>query len=61
VDTHAILDGKDFNFKLRPRDIIYVNSRPLIKLEEAADLAATAFIQSIITSWVGVDVVKPIQ
>jgi protein involved in polysaccharide export with SLBB domain/capsular polysaccharide biosynthesis protein len=61
VDTHAILDGKDFNFKLRPRDIIYVNSRPLIKVEEAADLAATAFIQSIITSWVGVDVVKPIQ
>ncbi len=61
VDTHAILDGKDFDFKLRPRDIIYVNSRPLIKLEEAADLAATAFIQSLITSWVGVDVVKPIQ
>ena len=61
VDTHAILDGKAFDFKLRPRDIIYVNSRPLIKLEEAADLAATAFIQSLITSWVGVDVVKPIQ
>ena len=61
VDTHAIVDGKAFDFKLRPRDIIYVNSRPLIKLEEAADLAATAFIQSIITSWVGVDVVKPIQ
>ena len=61
VDTHAILNGTGLNFKLRPRDIIYVNSRPLIKVEEAADLAATAFIQSIITSWVGVDVVKPIQ
>lgn len=61
VDTHAIVDGKGFDFKLRPRDIIYVNSRPLIKVEEAADLAATAFIQSMITSWVGVDVVKPIQ
>jgi hypothetical protein len=48
------------NFKLKPKDIIYVNSRPLIKVEEAADLAATAFIQSIITSAVGVDVVKPI-
>lgn len=60
VDTHAILDGKDLNFKLRPRDIIYVNSRPFIKVEEAADLAATAFVQSIIASWVGVDVVKPI-
>ncbi len=61
VDTHAILDAKALNFRLRPRDIIYVNSRPFIKVEEAADLAATAFIQSIITSWVGVDVVKPLQ
>lgn len=59
VDTHAILDAKAPNFKLKPHDIIFVNSRPFIKVEEAADLAATAFIQSIITSWVGVDVVKP--
>jgi protein involved in polysaccharide export with SLBB domain/capsular polysaccharide biosynthesis protein len=61
VDTHAILDGKALDFRLQPRDIIYVNSRPFIKVEEAADLAATAFIQSLISSWVGVDVVKPIQ
>jgi protein involved in polysaccharide export with SLBB domain len=61
VDTHAILDGKALGFRLKPRDIIYVNSRPFIKVEEAADLAATAFIQSLISSWVGVDVVKPIQ
>ena len=61
VDTHAILTGKGLNFKLQPKDIIYVNSRPFIRVEELADLAATAFIQSIITSWVGVDVVKPIQ
>jgi hypothetical protein len=26
VDTHAILDGKEVNFKLKPKDIIYVNS-----------------------------------
>jgi protein involved in polysaccharide export with SLBB domain len=61
VDTHAILDGKASDFKLQPKDIIYVNSRPFIRVEELADLAATAFIQSLITSWVGVDVVKPIQ
>jgi polysaccharide biosynthesis/export protein len=59
VNTHAILDGKELNFKLQPRDIIYVNSRPFIKVEELADLAATAFIQSLITSWVGVDLVRP--
>jgi len=61
VDTHAILDGKATNFKLLPKDIVYVNSRPFIRVEELADLAVTAFIQSLITEWVGVDVVKPIQ
>jgi hypothetical protein len=59
VDTHAILDGKEQDFKLQPRDIIYVNSRPFIKVEELADLAATAFIQSLITSWIGIDLVRP--
>jgi protein involved in polysaccharide export with SLBB domain/capsular polysaccharide biosynthesis protein len=59
VNTHAILDGEEPDFKLQPRDIIYVNSRPFIRVEELADLAATAFIQSLITSWVGVDLVRP--
>ena len=61
VDTHAILDARAPDFQLQPRDIIYVNSRPFIRVEELADLAMTAFLQSLITSWVGVDVVKPIQ
>ncbi len=61
VDTKAILQGKEANFKLQPKDIIYVNSRPFIRVEELADLAATAFLQSLVTTWVGVDVVKPIQ
>ena len=59
VDTHAILDGKAPDFRLRAKDIIYVNSRPFILVEELADLATTAFIQSLITSVVGIDVVKP--
>jgi protein involved in polysaccharide export with SLBB domain/capsular polysaccharide biosynthesis protein len=61
VDTHAILDARGTDFKLQPKDIVYVNSRPFIRVEELADLAATAFIQSLITSVVGVHVVKPIQ
>ena len=59
MNTHAILDGKEPDFKLRPKDIIYINSRPFILVEELADLAMTAFIQSMITSWVGADLVKP--
>jgi len=61
VNTHAILYGEERDFKLQPRDIIYVNSRPFIRVEELADLAMTAFIQSLITEWTGVSVVKPIQ
>ena len=59
VDTHAVLDGRGLDFELKPRDIIYVNSRPLIRLEEGADMAATAFIQALISEWVGVDIVQP--
>ena len=61
VNTHAILTGDELDFKLEPKDIIYVNSRPFIKLEELADTAITVFLQSLITTWVGVDVVKPVQ
>ena len=61
VDTHAILDGRSQDFQLKPGDIVYVNSRPFIRVEELADMAATAFIQSLITTWVGVDIVKPLN
>src|SRR5262249_40095217 len=60
IDTHAILDGKNWDFQLQPKDIIYVNSRPFIRVEELTDLAITAFVQSLISSWVGIRVVKPI-
>lgn len=60
VDVDDIIDAKKRNFMLKPKDIVFVNSRPFIRVEELADTAATAFIQSLITGWVGVDVVKPI-
>lgn len=60
VDVDDIIDAKRRNFTLKPKDIIYVNSRPFIRVEELADTAATAFIQSLITGWTGVDVVRPI-
>jgi len=61
VDTAGIVEGKALNFQLQPRDIVYVNSRPFIRVEELADLAMTAFLQSIVTEATGVHVVKPIQ
>lgn len=53
VDTWAITDGRVADFKLQPKDIVYVSSRPFIRAEELLDLAATSFIQSAITAWTG--------
>jgi protein involved in polysaccharide export with SLBB domain len=61
VDTGAILGAKTPDFRLEPKDIIFVNSRPFILAEELTDLAITAFLQSLVTSWVGVSVVKAVQ
>ena len=60
VDTHAILDARTPDFKLQAKDIIYVNSRPFIRVEELAELAATAFIQSLISEFTGLHVVKAV-
>jgi protein involved in polysaccharide export with SLBB domain/uncharacterized protein involved in exopolysaccharide biosynthesis len=53
VDTHAILDARQPDFVLQPKDIVYVHSRPFIKAEELLDVAATAFIQSATAGWAG--------
>lgn len=53
VDTWAITDGRLADFKLQPKDIVYVSSRPFIRAEELLDLAATSFIQSAVTAWTG--------
>ena len=51
VDTWATLDARGLDFKLEPRDIVYVHNRPFIRVEELLDLAATAFIQSATATW----------
>jgi protein involved in polysaccharide export with SLBB domain len=61
IETNDILAGKAPDFRLQPKDIIYVNSRPFIYAEELADLAITAFLQSIVTSATGNYLVLPYQ
>ncbi|HEY0455622.1 MAG TPA: polysaccharide biosynthesis/export family protein, partial [Verrucomicrobiae bacterium] len=56
VDTWATLDARATDFKLQPKDIVFVAARPFIKAEELLDLAATAFIQSAVTAWAGQNV-----
>jgi protein involved in polysaccharide export with SLBB domain/capsular polysaccharide biosynthesis protein len=59
VDTADIVQGKVGDFRLQPKDIVFVSARPFVRAEQLADLATTAFIQGLITAWVDVKVVKP--
>ena len=46
VDTAAILAGKSPDFKLQPRDIVYVSRNPWVVAGEMLDTAAKAFVQA---------------
>ncbi len=59
VNTADIVKGKQLDFHMEPKDIIFVSARPFIRVEELTDLATTAFIQGFITSWVGAKVITP--
>lgn len=53
IDTPAILAGRTPDFKMQPGDIVYVNARPWIKVEELLDIAAQSFIEAAVTAWAG--------
>jgi polysaccharide biosynthesis/export protein len=48
IDTAAILNGKAPDFPLQPHDIIYVSTNPWVVATEVLDIAARAFVQSMI-------------
>jgi protein involved in polysaccharide export with SLBB domain len=56
VNANDILAAKSPDFKLQPKDIVYVGSRPWYKAEELLDLAATAFVQSAVVTKTGLSV-----
>ncbi len=51
VDAAAVLRGKTPDFKLEPRDIVYINARPWIKVEELIDIGIQSFIEGAVTGW----------
>ncbi len=53
VNTWAVFDARGQDFKLEPKDIIYVSGRPFLRAEELLDLAATSFIQGLTAAWAG--------
>jgi polysaccharide biosynthesis/export protein len=50
VDAAAILAGKQADFKLRAKDIVYVSKSPWVKAEQVLDTLATAFIQGFVVN-----------
>jgi protein involved in polysaccharide export with SLBB domain len=48
IDTAAILAGKEPDFKLQPKDIVYVSTNPWVLGAELADTAVKAFLQSLV-------------
>ncbi len=53
VDVKDVLAAKTPDFKLQPKDIVYISSRPWAKAEELLDVLATSFVQAAVITWTG--------
>ena len=56
VDIDGALTGNAPNLALQPGDLVYVSDRPWNKAEELLDHAATAFVESAVVTWTGINV-----
>lgn len=54
VDSGGMLDARFRDFRLQPKDIVYVGHRPWAKAEEMLDEAAGAFIEGAMTTYAGI-------
>jgi protein involved in polysaccharide export with SLBB domain len=56
VDAKGILAGEKSDFRLQPKDIVYVSRRPWARAEEILDTATTAFLQSAVVTFTGFNI-----
>ncbi|HZZ20834.1 MAG TPA: polysaccharide biosynthesis/export family protein [Opitutaceae bacterium] len=56
VDVDSALLGNAPNLALEPGDIVYVSNRPWLLGEELLDRAASAFVESAVVTWTGLNV-----
>jgi polysaccharide biosynthesis/export protein len=56
VNTNLILKGRQPDFLLQPKDIVFVNARPWKFAEQLLEDAVNAFSQGALTSWTGAHV-----
>jgi protein involved in polysaccharide export with SLBB domain/capsular polysaccharide biosynthesis protein len=53
INTASVVQAREADFALQPKDVIYVSPRPWIKAEEVLDAAASSFIEAVVITWVG--------
>lgn len=56
ISVKDILAAKQKDFKLQPKDIVYVADRPWVEVEDIAKSALSAFVTSATGSWVNLNV-----
>ena len=56
INLKKILAAKEKDFKLEPKDIVYVSERPWATAEDVLKGALAAFVSSATSSWVNVNV-----
>jgi protein involved in polysaccharide export with SLBB domain len=56
VDAKSILAGEKPDFRLEPKDIVFVSRRPWARIEEILDGATVAFIQAAVVTYTGSNV-----
>jgi protein involved in polysaccharide export with SLBB domain len=52
INTSSILAGKEPDFKLQAKDIVYVSKSPWVKIEDLLDTAVSAFVQAFVVNTV---------
>jgi protein involved in polysaccharide export with SLBB domain len=61
INTADILKGKENNFRLMPRDIIYVSQKPWQIAEDLLDQGTQAFITSMVVTYTGAKFGVPVS
>jgi protein involved in polysaccharide export with SLBB domain len=56
INVKKVLAGEEKDFKLAPKDIVFVANRPWAEAEDILNLALSAFVTSATTSWVNLNV-----
>lgn len=56
INVKKVLAGEEKDFKLAPKDIVFVADRPWAEAEDILNLALSAFVTSATTSWVNLNV-----